>query len=103
MLRISGESLLQRGLEFSEVLLLYSGMGVMNCSRRECGAIMCDTYVPEVGYLCNECQREFLDLHQGKEDLSEGQILEELQGFVETAKRSNAKVSISEFFRMHTR
>ena len=34
-------------------------MGVKACSRSGCGSIMCDTYVPEIGYVCPECQREF--------------------------------------------
>ena len=35
-------------------------MGVLACDRRGCDNIMCDTYIPTVGYICNECKEEFI-------------------------------------------
>lgn len=35
-------------------------MGVKTCSKPGCNNIMCDTYVPEVGYVCTECQDDFV-------------------------------------------
>jgi hypothetical protein len=36
-------------------------MGVLSCSRRGCKNIMCDIYIPEIGYVCYECRKEFTD------------------------------------------
>jgi len=36
-------------------------MGVLSCSRKYCTNIMCDIYVPQVGYICYECKREFIN------------------------------------------
>lgn len=35
----------------------------MACSRRDCHNIMCDIYVPGIGYICHECAKEFSDLY----------------------------------------
>ena len=42
-------------------------MGVLACSRKGCDNIMCDIYIPSVGYVCNECKNEFLDQCSGNE------------------------------------
>lgn len=33
-------------------------MGVMSCCRKDCHNIMCDNYIRNIGYLCNECLDE---------------------------------------------
>jgi len=34
-------------------------MSVLACSKVGCENVMCDTYVPEVGYVCRDCQKDF--------------------------------------------
>ena len=33
-------------------------MGVMPCTRNNCGNVMCDTRIDD-SYICNECKEEF--------------------------------------------
>lgn len=40
-------------------------MGVMACSKKGCDNIMCDHYVPSVGYICYECISDFKKNHYG--------------------------------------
>ena len=47
-------------------------MGVMSCSRKECPHVMCNTYISKVGYLCEDCQKEFKDIL-----IREGYIVED--------------------------
>lgn len=83
-------------------------MGVMSCSRRGCGSIMCDTYVDSVGYVCSYCQAEFklyLETH-GIVLKTEGEIKRELKQFMETEKDTfvhGNEVSVDEFFQSYTR
>lgn len=82
-------------------------MGVKACHRKGCSEIMCDTYINETGYICNDCQKEF------KENLSssnqnpetEGSILKLLKPFMETEKEEYSKkeISVNDFFRENTR
>lgn len=81
-------------------------MGVKSCSRIRCESIMCDTYVPTIGYVCNECQKEFeayISL-KGDEKLTEGEIKSELVSFMNTYKNTYDvnKMSINEFFNRYT-
>lgn len=85
-------------------------MSVLNCSRTNCDHIMCDTYVDEVGYICNDCQEEFKEYMESKfgcDVFTEGIILEHLKEFMETRKsdnrRSNDVMSINGFFEKNTR
>lgn len=83
-------------------------MGVMSCHRIGCESIMCDTYVNSVGYICNECQREFKDYveSEGLDASTEGKIERTLKGFMNTDKDSfteGKEISIEEFFEKHTR
>lgn len=83
-------------------------MGVMNCYRKECENIMCDTYVPSIGYICYECKSEFkeyLDC-EGKTDLTEGEIRRELEKFMNTVKGyfdKDERMDIDDFFEQHSR
>jgi hypothetical protein len=83
-------------------------MGVMGCHREGCGNIMCDTYVDGIGYVCNECQKEFKDYLE-KEGLTpqrEGEIRRELQKFMATEKSMydmGKEMTINEFFNKHDR
>ena len=44
-------------------------MGVKSCSRKNCENIMCDTYIDNIGYICDECQKEFIDYLIYKDNL----------------------------------
>jgi hypothetical protein len=77
-------------------------MGVMSCSRKDCGNIMCDTYNESVGYICYECQNEF-KVHLKNNNIvldTERKIIEELKVFMETSKDtySDINMSVDEFF-----
>ncbi len=85
-------------------------MGVMSCYRMACENIMCDTYVPEIGYICYECQKEFKESmeRERKFPSGEGEILNELEKFMASYKNRdrpspNADMSIDELFKTHTR
>lgn len=83
-------------------------MGVLNCSRPDCPHIMCDTYVSGIGYVCNECRKEFEDYLQ-TECLSpntEGEIKNELKKFMATDKGKYEKgkeMTLNEFFKQYDR
>jgi hypothetical protein len=82
-------------------------MGVMSCNRSGCESIMCDTYIPSVGYVCTYCQSDFKEyLSQGylKSD-TEGDIERALEVFMETKKGhyNSNEISVDEFFKRHTR
>lgn len=65
-------------------------MGVMSCYRKGCEGIMCHTYVPEIGYICSECQIEFKEYLKSveKRELTEGEMMRELENFMVTRKGS---------------
>jgi hypothetical protein len=63
-------------------------MSVLSCVRVACGSIMCETYVPGIGYVCTDCQREFKVMLQDNGycvDTNE-EIEEYLEEFLETTK-----------------
>jgi len=80
-------------------------MGVLDCSRRNCERIMCDTYISSVGYVCNDCKDEF-KLYVEKSEAhptTEREIEKELIKFMETEKDSysndnSQQMSIDEYF-----
>lgn len=76
-------------------------MGVMSCSRKECENIMCDLYIPIIGYICHECKGEFMDQVDTEESLTEAEIVKKLQIFMETQKFDTNRISISDFFNKH--
>ena len=82
-------------------------MGVMTCSRTNCGNIMCDTHISGIGYVCYECQTEFKK-HLDSNDVeakTESQIHKELQKFMVTDKDADhhGEISVDDFFRRNTR
>jgi hypothetical protein len=83
-------------------------MGVMTCSRRDCNEIMCDTYIQEVGYICNDCKSDFHKYCEetGANPDNEHDIKEELKDFMKESKtefvESRNKMTINEFFNNHT-
>jgi len=81
-------------------------MGVMECSRKDCDNIMCNTYVQSVGYICYECQSEFKGYLQknGLNPTKEGEIIRELEAFMVTSKDTDGKeITVDDFFSEHTR
>lgn len=83
-------------------------MGVMSCSRRGCSNIMCDTHIHDIGYVCNDCQKEFKqylgEMNQNPRTATD--IHNALENFMETTPRKNYgddELSVEEFFRQHTR
>jgi len=77
-------------------------MSVLACSRTGCKNIMCDTFVPEIGYICDECKNEFKKYlqHDGKTHLTSQQIVEELKIFIETPKGTfinNSEIDVDSF------
>ena len=82
-------------------------MGVMTCSRNGCSNIMCDTYLPNLGYICNECQREFKELPESSELNNTKDIAIRIEQFMKTEKnlssaQENKEMSVDEFFRQYT-
>lgn len=85
-------------------------MGVMSCSRKDCTHIICDIYVPSIGYICSDCQGEFktyleksdIDLN---EPIDEFEINEKLTSFINTSAGvfTGNKLKIDNFFNNHTR
>lgn len=84
-------------------------MGVLPCSRKGCSSIMCDTYVPDVGYICNECQEEFKNFINSIEEnssLTEGKIKKYLKEFMSTEKgefEGGEEMGVDDFFSKHSR
>jgi hypothetical protein len=80
-------------------------MGVMACSRKGCDNIMCQTYIPEIGYICSSCQAEFKEMYKDI-DFSDGlEITMELEKFMDINKSGElmGKMSISDYFEQYTR
>lgn len=80
----------------------------MECSRRNCENIMCDTYIPgDIGYICNKCQNEFKEYFNKQNiPLTELSLYSSLKKFMETPKSffENKEIeNIDEFFSSHTR
>ena len=82
-------------------------MGVKSCRRYCCENIMCDTYIPRIGYICFECQREFKKYLESKSIVlnTESDILDHLIIFMQIEKNNynyESKISIDKFFNEHT-
>ena len=79
-------------------------MGVMTCNRQNCGNIMCDIYINDIGYICYECKNEFKDYlnSENKTNLSEGEMTIELKKFMNNTTKGKyikGKIfDIDEFF-----
>lgn len=78
----------------------------MSCNRKNCDTILCDTYVPHVGYICHECQREFGEFidKRGIDPQTEGEIVSALSVFMQTDKvlSSSTPMTVREFFDKHS-
>lgn len=80
-------------------------MGVMECSRNSCKRILCDTYIDGIGYVCNDCQKEFkryisINKHN-PEEMKHNDLINELKDFVEIPKDLYSKkeiISVNDFF-----
>jgi len=76
-------------------------MGVRGCYRKGCENIMCDTYIPSVGYICLDCQKEFTErmVNMGMYNSSKSVYLSELKLFMESSPSVNDdEVDIDDFF-----
>lgn len=77
-------------------------MGVMSCSRKDCENILCDTYIPEVGYLCSGCIEEFKELYSNKK-MTNGEIIEAMKAFISIPRMyRDTPNSLNDFFKQHT-
>ena len=77
-------------------------MGVMSCSRKDCENILCDTYIPEVGYLCSGCIEKFKELYSNNK-MTNGEIIEALQTFISIPRMyRDTPNSINDFFKQYT-
>lgn len=78
----------------------------MTCSRGDCEHIMCRTYIDGVGYICEDCQKEFKEAIALKPEIqTEGQIKNELIKFIltKTGTYGGAAISVDDFFRKYSR
>lgn len=78
-------------------------MGVLTCGRKGCDEIMCQTYVDDIGYICDECQSEFNATIGNDDDnvFSQGEIVRELTKFMVIRKDiylKDEKMSVVDFF-----
>ncbi len=67
-----------------------------------------DTYVNDIGYVCNDCQNEFKDYLKSRDldgIIPEGTLRTELKTFMNSEKDSylGNELGVDEFFRIHTR
>lgn len=82
-------------------------MGVLACSKVGCESVMCDTYVPGVGYVCRDCQerfKEWLKYRVGY-PCTPAELKDDLYEFLSQDKslENQDGIDIDEFFKQHTR
>lgn len=79
-------------------------MRVLACDRNDCTNAMCDLYLPKVGYLCWECQRDFKNYikSEGKYEFTENELVRELNKFMLTAKRDDIKIDVDDYFNRYS-
>ena len=80
-------------------------MGVMSCNRKSCENIMCDTYISQVGYICNDCQSEFQEQNGG--NYSHRRLIKKLEKFMCEEKlykkeQYNEDLTANDLFRNNT-
>ena len=78
-------------------------MGVMSCARKGCTNIMCDIYIPEIGYICHECQQEFKTYLDDK--MIHSFTRKDFKEFMETYKGETGKYNredVDNFFSDYT-
>ena len=78
-------------------------MGVLPCRRKDCEEIMCQTYIPQIGYLCSTCIREFKNKleSEGLKELPENELVSRLETFITSRKISSDIVNIEGYFNNH--
>lgn len=79
-------------------------MGVKTCSRAGCGDIMCDTAIPDIGYICYSCQDEFKAYIASKPVYSEMKMLKRLKKFMDSEsklKSGQEPFDVDAYFRKH--
>lgn len=77
-------------------------MGVKSCNRKNCENIMCDIYVPALGYICYDCQRDFI-ISMAEKNIylnTEHEIMIELGKFLESDK--TVELSLNDFFKKYS-
>ncbi len=82
-------------------------MGVKSCSRKNCGSPMCDIYIPKIGYVCDDCKREFKTYleENNLEPKTDKEIETELEKFMGTNKGQHLPgkiMSVDDFFNEHS-
>lgn len=80
----------------------------MRCNRPDCENIMCDTYVNNIGYVCDECKEEFKEYLKTitSPPQTEWEIHNAFKKFMETEKnihRKGKEMDVDEFFDKYTR
>ena len=77
-------------------------MGVMTCSRRSCTNVMCDTYIPDVGYICDDCVKAFKETTKDIAYATEDAITDRLHDFMVTSKDSSGvPMSVDRFLNQY--
>lgn len=59
------------------------------CDRKNCENIMCDNHIPNIGYMCYECEAEFVKNFSG--NLTERAIKSALTTFMFSKKKLQQK------------
>lgn len=83
-------------------------MGVKSCNRHYCDSIMCDTYIPEIGYICSGCQKEFKNFLIAKRSIpiSNTDVKHMLKKFMSYGKDEFSErpefVNVDDFFKEYT-
>lgn len=79
-------------------------MGVLSCSRPCCDNIMCDTYIENIGYMCDECIAEFKPIVENK-TVTESDIKVLLEAFMRSEKGtySQKETTVEGFFNSRKR
>lgn len=80
-------------------------MGARECSKKGCDDVMCDTYINDIGYICDECKGEFkLYLEsQNITAITSTDIKRNLAIFMRIYKGTHTgKMTVDEFFDEHT-
>jgi len=77
-------------------------MGVMNCSRKDCENILCDTYIPDIGYICRECKEEFKEKYP---NIKGEEVKSYLKEFMQTSKAEiiNDDITVEDYFNQYTK
>ena len=81
-----------------------STMDVMNCSKIGCDEILCETYIPDLGYICYGCMKDFKQSVSHIHIKSKEEMLPRFSLFMDLHKRRDREddvlpmMSVYEFF-----